>query len=76
MECAVRDSKTHREYDLSPLVKTNDNWVVMKDGRTYYINICRVLHRTKDTSGCPAKSSVCMKLKNATEVSIGKCLVY
>jgi hypothetical protein len=73
MVCVVKDSQGN-EYDLSPLVKTDGNWVVTKDGVTYYINICRVLHQTEETSGCPSNSSACMKKKEAhgTVTSIGE----
>ena len=71
MECAAKDSQGN-EYDLSSLVKTDGNWRVTKDGITYYINICRVLHQTKETSGCPTKSSVCKKFANGTGINIGK----
>jgi hypothetical protein len=71
MECAVRDSLGN-EYDLSPLVKTDGNWHVTKNGKDYYINICRVLHQTEATSGCPTRSSVCVKFANGTGVNIGE----
>lgn len=73
MQCVVKDSKGN-EYDLSPLVKSTDNWKVTgtKNEATYYINICRVLHRNDEVSDCPAKSSACKKLKNGTGINIGK----
>ena len=70
MQCVVKDSKGN-EYDLSPLVKSPGNWKVTEDKSTYYINICRVLHRNDEVSDCPAASSVCMKLENGTAISIG-----
>ena len=71
MECAAKDSHGN-EYDLSSLVKTDGNWMVTTKDGTYYINICRVLHRTEKTSGCPTKSSVCKKFANGTGINIGK----
>jgi hypothetical protein len=74
MVCVVKDSQGN-EYDLSPLVRTDGNWVVTKDGVTYYINICRVLHQTEETSGCPSNSSACMKKADGTVTSIGEYVI-
>ena len=71
----MKDSQGN-EYDLSPLVRADSNWHVTKDGITYYINICRVLHQTENTKGCPTKSSVCKKFSNGTGVNIGEYLIF
>ncbi|XP_028411568.1 cation-independent mannose-6-phosphate receptor-like [Dendronephthya gigantea] len=71
MECALKD-KHGNEYDLSPLVRTKDNWKVKKNGKTYFINICRVLHRNNDTKSCPVRSSACMVSPNKPGVDMGE----
>ncbi|XP_028412187.1 cation-independent mannose-6-phosphate receptor-like isoform X2 [Dendronephthya gigantea] len=71
MECALKD-KHGNEYDLSPLVRTKDNWKVTKNGKIYFINICRVLHRNNDTKSCPVRSSACMVSPNKPGVDMGE----
>ncbi|XP_053150803.1 cation-independent mannose-6-phosphate receptor [Hemicordylus capensis] len=60
IECAVTDSRTMEQYDLSSLIGM-ENWYAMDSSdqgarRKYYINICRPL---KPFRGCDRRASVC-----------------
>jgi len=76
VECVARDSISHKEYDLSPLVKTSNNWVAAMplgyEGATIWINICRTLTPLKDGSNqCPRDAAACIQTEDGEHISLG-----
>lgn len=52
IDCQTFDG-TGNKYDLSPLMKLSDNWVVEDQRRNrYYINVCRPINPVNSTA-CP-----------------------
>lgn len=62
VECAVTDEKTHKQYDLSSLVKITENWQVedrddADNIKRFYINVC---HPIVAVTSCSPFGSVCV----------------
>ncbi|GFN80696.1 cation-independent mannose-6-phosphate receptor-like protein, partial [Plakobranchus ocellatus] len=66
VECAFTDEATHKQYDLSSLVKTTMNWEVANSPdsnnniKKFYINICHPVVPVEDSGfACSQFASVC-----------------
>ncbi|MBN3306457.1 MPRI protein, partial [Amia calva] len=62
--CAFKDDDGN-SYDLSPLSRHRDNWIVVGDenGATmrYYINVCKSLVPQSGSWKCPSSAAACLK---------------
>ncbi|KAG8191169.1 hypothetical protein JTE90_011854 [Oedothorax gibbosus] len=58
-------------YDFNLLSSLSHNWNTSKDGRNYWINICRGVQQFPETSGCSPTAAVCMFDKNKEHVTLG-----
>eukprot|EP00911_Craspedida_sp_UC1_P002414 UC1_evm2s1801 len=79
VECVVRDTNSNKEYDISTLTKTADNWAAALPlgkgdrGEALWINVCRSLVPKKDGSAdCPADAGACLQTADGDHVSLGK----
>ncbi|KAL9969231.1 hypothetical protein ACROYT_G021424 [Oculina patagonica] len=68
-ECIARSDT--RQYDLTSLVKTKDNWQAQSDGGMYYINVCRSLNLGPSVTGCSGTAAVCLKKDNGKTFNLG-----
>ena len=71
-ECVVRSED--RQYDLTSLVRTTDNWEAQSDGGKFYINVCRSLNLGPLVSGCSGTASICLKKDDGRTFNLGKWL--
>ncbi|EDO46654.1 predicted protein [Nematostella vectensis] len=74
IECAAHAGSD--QYDLSSLVKTDDNWVasvkptLLSPGK-FYINICRSLNLRPEVGNCLGTSSVCLITNKGSAINLG-----
>ena len=63
-DCGIRDEQTGKQYELSSLTLTGDNYVVQsqdtENANDYIINVCTTLVH-KEKQACPMNAAACRR---------------
>ena len=77
--CAFTDPNSGNLYDLTPLIKSDSNWIAVDDSEAFYftysLNLCRPLVNTSYTQGvCGSGVAGCQAIRNGSNsfVSLGQ----